>query len=144
MYTLITLHSSYLQVSVFKTQAECLTFVEKNNCSRYKIYQPNQKRNITFLNSFVWSSEKSDFVIDIPKAKAIKKTILREIRSVLFQKLDTAFMKAIENDNLTQKQYIVSLKNQFREITDLDLPDSEQELLDFMPAVFKEVYDLSI
>jgi hypothetical protein len=144
MYTLITLHSSYLQVSVFKTQAECLTFVEKNNCSRYKIYQPNQKRNITFLNSFVWSSEKSDFVIDIPKAKAIKKTILREIRSVLFQKLDTAFMKAIENDNLTQKQYIVSLKNQFREITDLDLPDSEQELLDFMPEVFKEVYDLSI
>jgi len=144
MYTLITLHSSYLQVSVFKTQAECLIFVEKNNCSRYKIYQPNQKRNITFLNSFVWSSEKSDFVIDIPKAKAIKKTILREIRSVLFQKLDTAFMKAIETDNLTQKQYIVSLKNQFREITDLDLPDSEQELLDFMPAVFKEVYDLSI
>lgn len=144
MYTLITLHPSYLQVSAFKTQTECLDFVEKNNCSKYKIHPPNEKRDITFLNSFIWSSEKSDFVIDIPKAKEIKKTLLRQIRSVLFQKLDAAFMKAIELDNLQQKQYIVSLKNQFREITDLDLPNEEKELLDFMPAVFKEVYDMSV
>jgi hypothetical protein len=144
MYTLITLHSSYLQVTVFNTQIECLNFVEKNSCSRYKIYTPNQKRDLTFLNSFVWSSEKSDFVIDIPKAKEIKKTLLRQIRSVLFQKLDTAFMKAIEIDDLQQKEYVVSLKNQFRDITDLDLPDEEKALLDFMPSAFKEVYDMSV
>ena len=144
MYTLITLHPSYLQVSTFKTQTECLDFVEKNNCNKYKIYQSNEKRDITFLSSFVWSSEKSDFVIDIPKAKEIKKTLLRQIRSVLFQKLDTAFMKAIELDDLQRKQYIVSLKNQFREITDLDLPNEEKVLLDFMPAVFKEVYDMLV
>jgi hypothetical protein len=144
MYTLITLHPSHLQVSVFRTQTECLDFVEKNNCSRYKIYQPHQKRNLTFLNSFIWCPEKSDFVIDIPKAKEIKKNLLRQVRSILFQKLDTAFIKTIELDNLEQKQYIVSLKNQFRDITDLDLPDEEKALLNFMPAVFKEVYDMSV
>ena len=144
MYTLITLHSSHLQVSVFKTQTECLDFVEKNNCSRYKMHQPHQKRDMTFLNSFVWSSEKSDFVIDVAKAKEIKKTLLRQIRSMLFQKLDAAFMKAIELDDLQRKQYIISLKNQFRDITNLDLPDEEKALLDFMPTVFKEVYDMSV
>lgn len=144
MYTLITLYHSHLQADTFKTQTECLDFVEKNNCSKYKIYQPNQKRNMTFLSCFIWSSEKSDFVIDIPKAKEIKKALLRQIRSVLFQKLDTAFMKAIELDDLQQKEYIVSLKKQFRDITDLDLPNEEEELLDFMPAIFKEVYDMSV
>jgi hypothetical protein len=53
-------------------------------------------------------------------------------------------MRAIEEDDIERKAYIVSLKNQFRNITDLDLPDTELELLDFMPTVFKEVYDLSI
>lgn len=144
MYTLITLHNSYLQLSSFKTQNECLEFVEKNNCSKYKIYPPNKKRDITFFNSLIWSNEKSDFVIDIEKAKQIKLVLLRQFRLVLFQKLDTAFMKAIEEDDSEKKQYIISLKKQFREITDLDLPNEEQELLDFIPDVFREVYYMSI
>jgi hypothetical protein len=144
MYTLITLHSSGLRVNAFKTQPECFNFVQNNDCIKYKIYNPNQKRNITFLNAFIWNNANSDFVIEITKAKEIKKNLLREVRAVLFQKLDAAFLKCLETGNEERKQYIINLKNQFRDVTDLELPNAEQELLDFMPIVFKEVYDLVI
>jgi hypothetical protein len=144
MYTLITLDTNGLQLNKFKTQNECFDFVQKSKCNKYKIYQPNEKRDITFLNSFIWSSEKNDFVIDITKAKEIKKNILRQVREALFRKLDAAFMRAIEAEDSQQKQYIISLKKEFREITDLELPNTEQELLDFMPSVFEEVFNLKI
>jgi len=144
MYTVITLHSSGLKVNAFKTQVECFNFVQNNSCIKYKIYPPNEKRNITFLNAFVWSDADSDFVIDVTRAKEIKKNFLREIRAILFQKLDAAFLKSLESGNEQRKNYIINLKNQFRDVTNLVLPNTEKELLDFIPVVFKEVYDLSI
>lgn len=144
MYILITLHSSGLRVSTFKTQIECFSFVQNNSCIKYKIYPPNEKRNITFLNALIWSDTDSDFVIEITKAKEIKKNFLREIRAILFPKLDAAFLKSLESGDEQRKQYIINLKNQFRNITDLELPNTEKELLDFIPDVFKEVYDLSV
>ena len=133
-----------MRVFSFATQAECYSFVSKEQATKYKIYPPSQKKSITFLSAMEWSEAENDFVINVSIAKEIKKNHLREIRAVLFDKLDKAFMRAIEEDDIERKAYIVSLKNQFRNITDLDLPDTELELLDFMPTVFKEVYDLSI
>jgi hypothetical protein len=144
MYTLITLHSSGLRVSTFKTQNECFNFVQNNSCIKYKVYSPNEKRDITFLNALIWSDLESNFVIDILKAKEIKKNLLRQTRAILFQKLDAAFLKSLESGDEQRKQYLINLKNQFRDVTDLELPNVEKELLDFMPTVFKEVYDLSV
>lgn len=144
MYILITLHSSGLVVNFFKTQSECFNFVTNNACIKYKIYPPNEKRDLTFLNAFVWSNSELNFVINIAKAKEIKKNLLREIRAVLFPKLDTAFLKSLESGDEERKQYIINLKSQLRDITSLELPNTEKELLDFMPPVFREVYDLLI
>ena len=133
-----------MRVSSFATQAECYSFVSKEQVTKYKIYPPSKNRSITFLSAMEWSEAADDFVINVSMAKEIKKNHLREIRTILFDKLDKAFLKAIETDDSERKSYIINLKNQFREITDLDLPNDEEALLSFMPSVFKEVYDLLI
>lgn len=144
MYDLFTLKNNQMRVSSFATQAECYSFVSQEQVTKYKIYPPSKNRSITFLSAMEWSEVADDFVINVSMAKEIKKNHLREIRTILFDKLDKAFLKAIETDDLERKSYIINLKNQFREITDLDLPNDEEALLSFMPSVFKEVYDLSI
>jgi hypothetical protein len=144
MYDLFTLKNNQMRVSSFATQAECYSFVSQEQVTKYKIYPPSKNRSITFLSAMEWNEAADDFVINVSMAKEIKKNHLREIRAILFDKLDKAFLKAIETDDLERKSYIINLKNQFREITDLDLPNDEEALLSFMPSVFKEVYDLSI
>ena len=133
-----------MRVFSFATQTECYSFVSQEQATKYKIYPPSKKRSITFLSAMEWSETADDFVINVSVAKEIKKNHLREIRGILFDKLDKAFLKAIETEDLERKSYIINLKNQFRDITDLDLPNDEEGLLNFMPSVFKEVYDLSI
>ncbi len=133
-----------MRVLSFSSQAECYSFISQEQVTKYKIYPPSKKRSIVFLSAMEWSEVANDFVINVSIAKEIKKNHLREIRVILFDKLDKAFMRAIEEENTERKAYIINLKNQFRDITDLDLPDEEEALLNFMPSVFKEVYDLSI
>jgi hypothetical protein len=144
MYQLILLKDGLLQICNFKSQAEAYSYVSLAAPNKYKIYPPNKNRKLNLVNSYYWDESKQDFVINISIAKEIKKNLFREIRSILFEKLDKAFLKALEQDDTERKNYIVSLKNQFRDITDLDLPDTEEELINFIPAVFKEVYDLVI
>lgn len=144
MYTLFILKNNQMRVLSFKTQAECYSFVSQEQVTKYKIYPPSKNRSITFLSAMEWSDTADDFVINVPIAKEIKKNHLREIRGILFDKLDKAFLRAIETEDSERKSYIINLKNQFRDITDLDLPSEEEALLNFMPSVFKEVYDLSI
>lgn len=144
MYTLFTLKNNQICVSSFATEAECYSFISDEKITKYKIYPPSEKKSITFLSAMEWNDTKNDFVVNISKAKEIRKNHFREIRSILFEKLDKAFMKALEAEDSERKVYIINLKNQFRNITDLDLPDSEEELLNFIPAIFKEVYDLFV
>ena len=144
MYTLFILKNNQMQFLSFNTQAECYSFISDSQVTKYKIYPPNKNKNIMFLNAMQWNEAESDFIINIPIAKEIKKNHLRDIRSILFDKLDKAFMIAIEEENLEKKAYIINLKKQFREITDLVMPNTEEELLNFMPEIFKEVYDLVI
>lgn len=144
MYQLILLKNNLLEIRLFKTQAEAYDYVSKANPNKYKIYNPNENRKLDFLNSYYWDNERQDFVINVQVAKEIKKNLFREIRSILFQKLDNAFMKALEQDDLQRKNYIISLKNQFRDVTEISLPDTEEELINFIPQIFKEVYDLTI
>lgn len=144
MYTLIFLKNSSISIIYFETQAEAFSFVKDNQVSKYKIDPPNKKRKLDFFTAWEWSNSANDFVVNIEIAKEIKKNIFREMRSILFQKLDTAFLKAIEQEDLQRKAYIVSLKEKFRDITTLDLPNTEEELINYMPSVLREVYDLVI
>jgi hypothetical protein len=144
MYQLILLKNNILEVRIFKTQSEAYAYVAKDSFNKYKIYSPNQNRKLDFLSSYYWSDEKQDFIINVEIAKEIKRNLFREVRAVLFEKLDKAFMKALEQDDAERKAYIINLKNQFRDITEITLPDTEEELINFIPEVFKEVYDLVV
>jgi hypothetical protein len=138
------LKNNQICVSSFATEAECYSFVSNEKITKYKIYPPSQKKSATFLPAMEWNDAENDFVVNISIAKEIRKNHFREIRSILFEKLDKAFMKALEAEDSEKKVYIISLKNEFRKITDIQLPDTEEELLNFIPPIFKEVYDLSI
>lgn len=144
MYQTIIIKNNQLSVHYFKTQKEAYDFVALSAVNKYKIFNPNENKRLDFLNAFYWNEQAQNFYINIDFAKEIVKNNYREIRSVLFPKLDSAFLKAIEMEDDQRKQYIIFLKNQFRDITDIDLPNTEEELLNFVPNIFKEVYDLVI
>lgn len=144
MYQLILLKDNLLQINSFKTQSEAYNYVSIISPQKYKIYNPNQNKQLDLINSYYWNESEQDFVININIAKEIIKNKFREIRSILFEKLDKAFLIALEKNDQTKRDYIVSLKEQFRDITNLSLPNTENELINFVPEVFKEVYDLVI
>lgn len=144
MYQLIVIKNNQLSVQWFNSQKEAYDFVSSNFVSKYKIFNPNEAKRLDFLNAFYWDDIKKDFCVNIDLAKEIVKIRYRKIRSVLFPKLDAAFLKALESSDESKKEYIINLKNQFRDITAVDLPNTEQGLYDYIPEVFKEVYDLVI
>ena len=144
MHQIIIIRNNQLSVHYFASQKVAYEFVNSNLVTKYKVYGPNENKKLDFLNAFYWDENKKDFCVNISLAKEIIKNHYRQIRSILFPKLDSAFLKSLETNNEERKEYIINLKNQFRDITDIELPNTEKELLDFIPAVFKEVYDLSV
>jgi hypothetical protein len=144
MYQVIIIKNNQLSVHWFNSQSQAYDFVSTGLVTKYKIYNPNEIKRLDFLSAFYWNDNEKDFCVNISLAKEILKIHYRDIRSILFPKLDAAFLRSIEEGNETKKQYIVNLKNQLRDITDFNLPDAEQELYDYVPAIFKEVYDLVV
>jgi hypothetical protein len=144
MYQTIIIKNNQLSVHYFNTQKEAYDFVALNSVTKYKVYNPRENKRLDFLNAFYWDEQKQNFCADISLAKEIMRNHYRQIRSILFLKLDSAFLRALEIENEEKKQYIINLKKQFRDVTDIILPDTEEQLLDFIPNVFKEVYDLSV
>ena len=144
MYQVIVIKNNQLSVQWFNSQKEAYDFVSSGFVTKYKIYNPNEIKRLDFLNAFYWDEVKKDFCVNIALAKEIVKIRYRKIRSILFPKLDAAFLRSIEDGDEIKKEYIVNLKKQLRDITDFNLPDTEQDLYDYVPDVFKEVYDLSV
>lgn len=140
---LVYINEQVVELICFESDEECNNFIANLETDMYKVYK-NEEKNFFFFNAFAWHKEKKDFVVFIPYAKEIKKNILRDMRSRLFSKLDMGFMKALEQGNDQKRNYIVELKNKLRDVTLINLPDNEQELIDFIPDVFKEVIDLVI
>jgi hypothetical protein len=144
MYQVIVIKNNQLSVQWFNSQKQAYDFVSTSLVTKYKIYNPNEVKRLDFLNAFYWDEVKKDFSVNIDLAKEIVRIRYRKIRSILFPKLDAAFLRSLEEGDETKKEYIVNLKNQFRNITDFNLPNTEEELYDYVPEVFKEVYDLVI
>jgi len=144
MYQTIIIKNNQLSINCFNTQKEAYDFIFQQSLSKYKVYGPNEHKRIDFLNSLYGDEAKKDFCVDFNVAKEIVKNNLRMVRNFLFEKLDLAFLKAIETNDEERRQYIVSLKDKLRNITDLEFPNTEQELFNFIPPVFKEVYDLVV
>lgn len=61
--------------------------------------------------------------INIIKAKEIQLDKFRATRTILLEKLDIDFMRAVEADNTTSQQEIASKKQALRDVTKTELPD---------------------
>ena len=122
----------------FTTEQQCYEKVQELKCRWYKIYKESDARSNYFESSFEWDYEKNDLKVNIEKAKEIKRNEYRILRPALFEKLDVKFMKALETNNQVKIQEIVELKEKLRNITNLELPNTEAELFNFYPDCITE------
>lgn len=69
----------------------------------------------------------------------IKKNQFRQLRKPLFEKLDTEFMKAIENSDFDTLNIIKNKKQVLRDITNINMSQYQtaQDLHNFIPDVLK-------
>jgi hypothetical protein len=75
--------------------------------------------------------------IDIPKAKIIKLNEFRDLRRPLLEKLDVAYLQADEAGETQLKQEIAAKKQELRDVTEVSLPDTVDELKNFLPNILK-------
>lgn len=71
-------------------------------------------------------------------AKEIQKNRWRNKRASIFKKLDIDFLISIEDNNEEKKNEISSLKKQLRSVTELEMPSTIDEILNFWPDILKD------
>ncbi len=75
--------------------------------------------------------------INIEKAQEIKRNKFRILREPLLKQLDIDYQKADEEGSLSKKKEISSKKQALRDITNLVLPKTINELKEFVPSCLK-------
>ena len=78
--------------------------------------------------------------INLDKAKEIQKNRWRTARKSILEKLDTEFMRAVENGDTTKQQQIATKKQALRDVTTTDLSTitNTQELKNVWPNILNE------
>jgi len=76
-------------------------------------------------------------IINIDKAKGIKRDQFRIARKPLLEALDLAFMRAVERGDLLAQASIAAQKQALRDVTKVALPDDVASLKDFKPDILK-------
>lgn len=71
-------------------------------------------------------------------AKEIQKNRWRNKRESIFKKLDIDFLISIEDNNEEKKSEISSLKKELRSVTELEMPSTIDEILNFWPDILKD------
>ena len=79
----------------------------------------------------------SGAVLNIEKAKDLKRNQFRQARKPMLEQLDVQYMRAVESSNTALKKSIAAKKQQLRDVTSIDLPDDADELVNFWPDVLK-------
>jgi hypothetical protein len=139
MYTLYTNTSHGLGIHYFETNNECLDFVNKINPKAYKILPTANQLPMQFYPAFYWNEETNSPDINIYVAIELKKEELRILREPLMQKLDIAFVKALEANDEERKNKIVFYKNELRDITTKFFPLDINILLYFYPMILNDI-----
>lgn len=75
--------------------------------------------------------------INIDKAKAIKLDQLRAERAPKLAALDVAFVRALEQGDVSEQARIAAEKQALRDVTKVTLPDDVDALKDFKPDILK-------
>jgi hypothetical protein len=140
MYVLYTNTSHGLGINYFNTNSECLEFAKKINSKSYKILPVKDQLPMQFYPAFYWNEQTNSPDINIYTAIELKKEELRTIRESLLQKLDIAFMKALEMNDEEKKSKIIFYKNELRDITTKFFPSDINILLYFYPVILNEIF----
>lgn len=99
----------------------------------YKVVETLDINN-DFFDAYVFNQDKGA-VINIEKAKEIKRNKFRQVRKPLLEQLDVEYMRAVEASNAAKKKIIVAKKQELRDVTAIELPDNVDELVKFWPDV---------
>ena len=99
----------------------------------YKIVE-NINIKDEFFDAYEFDQDKGA-VINIEKAKDIKRNQFRQSRKPLLEQLDLEYMKAVETSNAAKKKDVVAKKQELRDVTSIELPDDVDELTKFWPDV---------
>ena len=78
--------------------------------------------------------------INLDKAKEIQKNRWRDARKPILEKLDTEFMRAVETNDTTKQQQIVTQKQTLRDVTTTDLSSvtTPEELKNVWPDILSQ------
>jgi len=99
----------------------------------YKVVQTLDIINV-FFDAYEFDSEKGA-ILNIEKAKEIKRNQFRQARKPLLEQLDVEYMRAVETSNTTKKKAIAAKKQELRDVTAIELPDNVDELAEFWPDI---------
>jgi hypothetical protein len=98
----------------------------------------NLPEDVTFFNA--WELDGEEVVVNLTKAREIWKDRLRQARKPVLEKLDIEYMRALENEDTTRVEEIVSVKKKLRDITvakELTSAKSIENIKAFWPSVLE-------
>lgn len=88
----------------------------------------------SFFDAYV-VSQSGELSVNLEKAKEIQKNNWRAKRIPLLQQLDVDYMRAVERGDTTAQQDIAAKKQQLRDVTLIELPDSLEGIKATLPEV---------
>ena len=91
--------------------------------------------DLYFLPAFSLSNKKIS--VDIPKAQEIQRNLWRKMRAQKFTSLDLESLKAIESGNAEKQAEVAAKKNALRDVTKLPLPNTPEEIKNYIPDILK-------
>lgn len=124
----------------FTSDEEVLDWIIKKDVPEGKSYRvitkdalPNDR---TFRNAWTDSNPTPTVDVDMTKAKEMHKDTLRVLRVPKLQALDVEYMRALEAGKSTTA--IVKKKQLLRDITNISLPNTPDELKAYIPDCLKD------
>lgn len=87
-----------------------------------------------YFNAYLFSEE-TGAEVNIDKAKALHLDKFREARKPKLAALDVAFMRAVEQGDAEKQSEIAAIKQELRDVTKVDLPDTLEEIKSVWPEI---------
>jgi hypothetical protein len=137
MYNLYLIKNDIANVFFFQTEKECQDFAASVANPKFLISQNDIK--INFIQAMYWDSLKKKICFNLDICKEIKKNEFRFLRQNKFDKLDSMYMKALQLNDQDLIKKIIDYKQQLRDVTSIQYPSTETELLNFIPDIFSKV-----
>ena len=91
--------------------------------------------DLYFLSAFSLTNKKVS--VDINKAKEVQLNRWRGLRIAKLAELDLESLKAIESGNAAKQSEVAAKKNALRDVTKLPLPNTLEEIKNYIPDTLK-------